>query len=448
MRWSDRKNREDDNGDRRSLIPMRFIALLLCLPSWCLASGKYFSVDYAPSKEPGELAFGVTYTIWVPDGAPKIRGVIVHQHGCGEGACKGGETAAYDLHWQALARKWDCALMGPSYHQPEKENCRLWCDPRNGSDKTFLKSLGDLAGKSGHAEIAEAPWCLWGHSGGGFWSSIMQTLHPERIVAIWFRSGTAFGYWNKGEVPKPEMPAAMFEIPMMCNPGAKENGDKRFNAAWTGNMEMFKDYRAKGAPIGFAPDPLTGHQCGDSRYLAIPFFDACLAMRLPESGGKLKAIDQKNAWLAPLLGDTAKPAASFDGNKNESCWLPNEAVAKAWSEYVKTGSTADTTPPPAPTGVKSTRNAEGLTEITWNAEADFESGMQQFIIERDGKEAGRVPEKPVGKFGRPLFQTMSFHDTPERPLPEMKWVDRERVDNIVAPKYVVRAVNSVGLSSR
>ena len=37
------------------------------------------------------------------------------------------------------------------------------------------------------------------------------------------------------------MPAAVFEIPMMCNPGAKENGDKRFNAAWTGSMEMFKD---------------------------------------------------------------------------------------------------------------------------------------------------------------------------------------------------------------
>jgi hypothetical protein len=43
---------------------------------------------------------------------------------------------------------------------------------------------------------------------------------------------------------------------------------------------------------------------------------------------------------------------------------------------------------------------------------------------------------------------MSFHDTPEKPLPEMKWVDRERVDYIVAPKYVVKAVNGVGLSSR
>jgi hypothetical protein len=33
--------------------------------------------------------------------------------------------------WQALARKWDCALLGPVIHQPEAANCRLWCDPRN-----------------------------------------------------------------------------------------------------------------------------------------------------------------------------------------------------------------------------------------------------------------------------------------------------------------------------
>jgi len=33
----------------------------------------------------------------------------------------------------------------------------------------------------------------------------------------------------------------------------------------------FEEYRPHGAPIGIAPDPLTVHECGDSRYLAIPF---------------------------------------------------------------------------------------------------------------------------------------------------------------------------------
>ena len=43
-------------------------------------------------------------------------------------------------------------------------------------------------------------------------------------------------------------------------------------------------------------------------------------------------------------------------------------------------------------------------EIIWAAEADFESGIRVFIVLRDGQELAQVPKKPVGKFGRPLFQ--------------------------------------------
>ena len=96
-------------------------------------------------------------------------------------------------------------------------------------------------------------------------------------------------------------------------------------------------------------DPRTGHECGDSRYFAIPFLDACLAMRLPDKGSKdqtLQPVDMSKAWLAALGGDGAVPAAEYKGDPKESVWLPNEAVAKAWMEYVKTGAVGDTTPPP------------------------------------------------------------------------------------------------------
>ena len=39
--------------------------------------------DEGRPEDGGELQFGVTYTLWIPDGAAKLRGVIVHQHGCG-----------------------------------------------------------------------------------------------------------------------------------------------------------------------------------------------------------------------------------------------------------------------------------------------------------------------------------------------------------------------------
>jgi glyoxylase-like metal-dependent hydrolase (beta-lactamase superfamily II) len=415
-----------------------------------MAAGSYFQVEYPASAREGELQLGVTYTIWLPPGTERLRGVIVHQHGCGSGACRGGETAAYDLHWQALAEKWDCALLGPSYRQEDKQNCRLWCDPRNGSHKTFLRALDDLAEKSKHEELKSIPWCLWGHSGGGFWASLMQTMYPDRIVAVWLRSGTAFAVWEKGEIPKPEVPAAAYQIPTMCNPGAKEKDDKRFQGAWNGSLSMFRAYRAKGALIGFAPDPRTGHECGDSRYLAIPFFDACLGMRLPDKGSKsqqLKPVDAKLSWLAAEQGDQAQQAASCSGKLLEAVWLPDERVAKAWMEYVKSGAVGDSTPPPAPFNIKTTARTEGPIEITWDASADLESGVQAFVIQRDGREIGQVPEKPVGRFGRALFQTMSYHDTPEKPLPEMRFVDPSAKPG-EKHEYRVIAVNSVGLRSQ
>ncbi len=281
---------------------MRFFLTLslLCLCRVVTnAAGTYHEVTYPPSEKPGELALGVEYTIWIPDGVKTVRGVIVHQHGCGSGACKGGATAAYDLHWQALAKKWNCALLGPSYQQDDKQNCRLWCDPRNGSRQTFLNCLNDFAAKAKHPELKTVPWCLWGHSGGGYWASLMQTSDPERIVGIWFRSGTAYSTWEKGEIAKPTISEAAYGVPMMLNPGAKEKDDKRFAGAWTGSMAMFAAYRAKGAPVGFAPDPRTAHECGDSRYLAIPFFDACLNARLPDDGSQ----KLKPRWLAKAEAD-------------------------------------------------------------------------------------------------------------------------------------------------
>ncbi len=407
------------------------------------AAGTYHTATYEASTTPGELVYGVSYTIWIPDGAKTIRGVIVHQHGCGSGACKGGATAAYDLHWQALAKKWDCALLGPSYHQEDGQDCRQWCDPRNGSEKTFLRCLKEFAAKSKHPELETAPWCLWGHSGGGFWASLMQTRHPERIVAIWFRSGTAFSAWEKGDIAKPTIPAAAYGIPIALNPGAKEKDDKRFAGAWNGSLAMFAAYRKQGSPACFAPDPRTGHECGDSRYLAIPFFDACLALRLPASGAKLKPVDAAAGWASALHGKDAVPAARFEGKSEERNWLPTESVAKAWAQYVATGATEDATPPAAPTNVRLAVDASGAT-LTWDAEADFESGLKGFAIVKDGKELATWPAKPVGRFGRALFQTMSYHDTPEKPLPEMKFLDPKAA---AGSKYEIVAINGVGLKS-
>jgi DNA-binding beta-propeller fold protein YncE len=452
----------------RTLSPL--LALLIPLstlaqpPQAARGAGKILDIKYPASTAQGELQVAVTYTLWIPDGVSRLRGVIVHQHGAGTTASREGSTAAYDLHWQALARKWDCALLGPSYHVLTEKNdltpgaSELWFDPRRGSEKTFLKALGEFAIKSGHPELETVPWALWGHSGGGIWSDLLATMHPERVAAMWLRSGSVAMFRTHDEMVQPKVPVACYSIPIMLNPGVKEektfkpNPKGKEKGPWYGNLATFREYRAQGALIGFAPDPRTDHECGDSRYLAIPYLDACLAARLPDRGSKtqaLKTMDTSKAWLAPLLGKDAVPAAEFKGNMQESVWLPNEAIAKAWMEYVRTGAVSDTTPPPPPFGVKVfPKGAKGElgAEIFWNAEADFESGIGSFVILRDGKELAKVPPKGVGRFGRPLFQSMTYHDTPAQPLPEMRYLDATAKAGAMHV-YEVVTVNSVGLVS-
>jgi hypothetical protein len=424
--------------------------------------GRYVKVDYPPSTEEGELRIAVTYTLWIPDGAKHLRGVIVHQHGAGTTASIEGSTAAYDLHWQALAKKWDCALLGPSYHVRHEQNdlspggSELWFDPRRGSEQAFLRALSDLGRESGHPELERVPWILWGHSGGGIWSDVLSTMHPGRVVAMWLRSGSAAQFRSHPEFVPPRVPEACHAIPTMLNPGVKE--ERKFTqnprglerGPWWGNLATFLEYREQGALIGLAPDPRTDHECGDSRYLAIRFLDACMAQRLPERGSPdqtLKPMDAGRAWLAPMFGKDAVPAADYHSDLKESVWLPDEAVARAWEEYVKTGAVGDTTPPPAPFHVKASFRGEQGTEITWNAEADFETGIGGFLVLRDGEELAKVPQAPVGKFGRPLFQGMTYHDTPVQPLPEMRHLDTSARSG-EKHVYSVVTVNGVGLKSK
>ena len=435
------------------LLPC-FVFFSGCSPAPSVrSSGKYYTVEYSPSGKSGELQIPVTYTLWVPGEAKTIRGVILHQHGAGILASEQGAAAATDLHWQALAKKWDCALLGSSYHVSNDATdltpggSELWFDPRHGSDQVFQNALDKFAKQTNHPEIAKVPWVLWGHSGGGIWSDVMSCLHPERIVAIWLRSGSAISFLNKPEFHQPEIPKAVYQIPIMGNAGVKEQG----RGAYDGTLAKFHEYRAKGAPIGFAPDPRTGHECGDARYLAIPYLDACMALRLPDKNSSdqtLKPINMDEAWFGSLTDSVAVPANEFTGDPVDAVWLPNQKVARYWEEYIKTGEVSDDTPPPSPTNVQLSDQGDLGTKITWNAEADFESGIRSFVILRNGKELAQVPKNPYGEYGRPLFQSMSYGDTPRPDMPQSKmiYVDNSSINGL-NQKYSVLSVNGVGLKS-
>lgn len=412
------------------------------------ADPPYYRVRYEASQQPGELAYAVNYTIWIPPGVKALRGVVVHQHGCGEGSCKSGLTGAFDLHWQALARKHDCVLLSPAYEQPEGAECQLWCDPRNGSSAAFQRCLVDLGEKSGHPELAKVPWALWGHSGGGHWAGGMVLMHPERVAAAWLRSGVPLLQADpqRTNIKPHELPDAALAVPMMCNLGTKEgvtDKEGRFAGVWPANEAFFGEVRSRGGLIGVAIDPLTSHECGNQRYFAIPWLDACLSARLPKVAGEpLQNMPAENNWLAPPTGAEAVPAADFEVDRLKVGWLPSEAVARAWMQYVQDTAVTDATPPPAPTNVRLTGSV-----LSWDAAADLQSGLAGFIIERDGEFLVNLPEQPKNPFGRPIFQNLQYSDTPTQPLVPLRFTDTQ-AEAGRQHTYRVTAVNTAGLKSQ
>ena len=441
---------------------MRLIVLMIVLLSSTVAAQDsvykntlpadppYYRVRYEASTVEGELIYPASYTVWIPPATKILRGVIVHQHGCGEGSCKSGLTGAYDLHWQALARKHDCALLAPVIEQPEKADCQKWCDPRNGSDAVFQRSLMDLGNLSGHPEMATVPWAIWGHSGGGHWAGGMVLLHPERVAAAWLRSGVPPLTAAEGK-PKPyEIPEAACKVPMMCNLGTLEgvtDKEGRFSGVWPGVEAFSKKLRSRNALLGVSIDPISSHDCGNQRYLAMPWFDACLSARLSKTNSsELNPLSPAEGWIGQLSPGAKEiekpvPAAEFKGELETSVWLPNDAVAIAWTQYSRDTAVQDPTPPPAPEALVVSGG-----ELKWTATADLESGLAGFVIERDGELLKSLPETPRNPFGRPVFQNLSYSDTPAQPLVEMRYTDASQVAG-KNHRYRIFSVNTVGARS-
>ena len=381
-----------------------FLSVFLLAAALLFADGTYYKKYYpAPEKPaPGVFAYGALWQIWIPPGVETLRGVVVHQHGCGTASAERGKDAVCDLHWQALARKYDCALMAVSYEQTG--DCALWCDPRNGSAQSFLTALDDFAEETGHPELTAVPWALWGHSGGAQWCGTMTHLYPERIAAAWLRSGHSDTIGHTFDsLPST---AEFFQTPILFNIGTAER-EGNLSLIWKDGFPLFDRVRAQGGKIGFLIDPHTDHETGDSRYPAIRFLDECLAARLPLTPGDavLRPAPEGVLLSAGDVADEAvKPFA------RHGIWLPSEGFAEVWRRYAADCSFDDQTPPPPARDVRLSESGF----LTWDLSADPESGFAGVTVSWNGHK-WRIPEENRNPYGRNLFQGLRYSDTPDSP---------------------------------
>jgi pimeloyl-ACP methyl ester carboxylesterase len=378
----------------------------------------------------GVMIDDATCYAWVPENVGTIRTVIVHLHGC----TREGDAwqMMYDEQWKALARKWHAVLLAPKFTTGagNSKTCINWYNPGNGTNEVFLAMLDKLSIKANHPEIKTVPWALWGHSGGSMWATSMTGKHPDRVAVT---VAQACG------VDIADIPGTL-KIPILHHNGIQ---DLCYN-----NAALFAGGRKKGAFWAHAVNPVVasamdGHQVHDMRFLAIPWINDCLEMRLPLKAGdsKLRDMDVSHAWLGDTAKRTVAPEASFKGDKLAACWFPNQSLAEKWVEYMATGTVTDKTPPPAPHNLIANFWGTNLM-LKWRAEPDLESGIKTFIVYRDGVELQTIAYRTKTTFSKLTgYQRWNDGDQPAPiPAPEMIFTDNQ-VDDKTTHTYQIASVN-------
>lgn len=315
------------------------------------ADGLLLDLIVPPSA--GDRFQHAEFSCWLPDASKPVKAVIIHQHGCTNASPDKHPPITSDWHWRALARKHDAALLVPMYHVAG--SCDEWNNPDSGSERALFTALEDFAQRSKRPELKDAPWALWGHSGGSSWSAQMIVRHPQRVLAASFRGGCHKQFGDPAFRAK-FGPVAR-DLPLLFVWGKRETVPTSSHfVSWEPMNTMYRELREHGGKVCRVIDPRSEHGCDDSRLMSINFFDAVLA-------GQATAAPPADAFVP---------------------WQPNDSFAVLWREFSEHGTLKPKVPPLHAPSLTVKRDANG-TLLEWRIVPNLDGGLRAIRLHRDGK---------------------------------------------------------------
>ena len=280
----------------------------------------------APTPPPGPgsieevAAPGNNYEIaefrfWAPPGAGPLQAIAVLVPGS-NGA---GRAAADDSVWQAFATSHHVALVACHFRdkQHPQNFIEAYVNVSQGSGQALLDAVNKFAARSKHPELATAPFLLWGMSAGGQFNYEFTAWKPGRVAAFVVNKG---GIYYSALV-SPEARA----VPGILFIGGKDLQSR----IWT-ISGLFAVNRRGGALWALASEPGAAHIVGQSRDVALAFYDDILPMRIGGPNGALKPIPEKTGFIGDLGTKTFTAIGDSKVPTEPNSWLPTERVARAW----------------------------------------------------------------------------------------------------------------------
>lgn len=340
---------------------------------------------------------GVTVRLWMPDGVPALRGVIVNPF---------NDKAVEQEHWQEAAWLWGFGVVGANYFGVSKDEFGA----------TLTAGLTQLGTELKRPELANVPFCFVGMSAGGGMSVQFAEQLAERTIAaapVCLEVG-----------PTTDAGRA---IPMLTIFGEKDGKQMELL------LGKLPAARKAGALWGIAPQWGRKHEFGQANNLVLPFFDSCISLRLTKDADaakgpvKLTPLKPEDGWVGywsgnPATGSIAK-FSDAPADVPALSWFPDHRTAAVWQAFVtqkpvlaieSPAPLGDGTPfAPVPAGEKLTVTAKTTHRRTFLRDgphqiAASDSDPKTVTVEKlapgihtlilfadDGGNAGFGPSRPV-----------------------------------------------------
>jgi len=302
---------------RLGMVPLAIVAALAPTPSTASAQATTVAT-LEESAGPGSNYDKAEFRLWVPPDAGTLRAILVLV----PGSNGDGRAMAEDTVWQAFARKNKVALVACRFTDKTREQSFIehYVNVSQGSGQALIDVVAKFAVRSGHPELASAPFLMWGMSAGGQFNYEFTAWKPERVAAFVVNKG---GIYYSALVS-----AAARQVPGILFVGGKDL-EFRTNTI----VGLFAVNRRGGALWALAEEPGVAHAVGRSRDVALVFFDDMLAMRLGEAGA-LRPLDPKAGFIGDFKAKSFAAASGLPAPQGPTAWLATERVARAWQAMV------------------------------------------------------------------------------------------------------------------
>jgi poly(3-hydroxybutyrate) depolymerase len=272
-----------------------------------------------PGSIEGVAAPGSNYEIaefrfWAPPDAAPLQAILVLV----PGSNGDGRAAADDSVWQSFAKSHHVALI--ACHFKDKAHpqnfIEAYVNVSQGSGQALLDAVNTFAARSGHQELTTAPFLMWGMSAGGQFNYEFTAWKPERVAAF---------VVNKGGIYF----SALLSPEARAVPGILFIGGKDLESRiWT-ISGLFAVNRRGGALWSLTNEPGAGHVVGQSRDMALAFYDDILPMRVGPNGA-LKRVAENAGYTGDLKTKTYTAIGEGKPSTEPNSWFPTERIAKAW----------------------------------------------------------------------------------------------------------------------